>query len=248
MTARKKIGETSSSLTNAIAIVATALVIVVGVAVGLLLSKTNDNVDPQMPSSDAATASASASTKPSNSKTSKPSSKPSSETKASSSTTQSSTASTRTSTSSSTLTSPKTSGTSATQTTVSQPSRTSEPTSTTTTPAPAGQDFGTGRSDVDGLGFTNSAARCHSGDRAFAIVATDQGSKAAACETRSGRKYYRGETADGNSLETDIIVDEGNRIVAQNGSWKYQMSPDGLLITENNVVKNRQAAVAWGTA
>lgn len=98
------------------------------------------------------------------------------------------------------------------------------------------------------MGFTNSAARCHSGDRAFAILATDQGSKAAACESRSGRKYYRGATADGNSLETDIIVDEGDRIVAQNGSWKYQMSPSGLLITQNNEVKNRQNATAWGTA
>ena len=36
--------------------------------------------------------------------------------------------------------------------------------------------------------------------------------------------------------------------MAQNGAWKYQMSPDGLLITENNEVRDRQAGTVWGRA
>lgn len=92
-----------------------------------------------------------------------------------------------------------------------------------------------------------SSARCNSGDRAFAVVAAEQGVKAAACETRSGEKYYRSDTPQG-SVSTEIIVDEGDRVVARNGSYKYQMSPAGLLVTKDNEVIKKYAAEAWGTA
>ena len=108
-------------------------------------------------------------------------------------------------------------------------------------------DFGTGRDDVDGLGFTSSAARCHNGDRAFAVLATSNSGTAVACETRDGSKYYRGSNNKGN-IEAPIIVDEGNRIVAANGSYKYQMSPNGLLVTKNDKVQSRDNALAWGVA
>ena len=100
---------------------------------------------------------------------------------------------------------------------------------------------------MDGLGFVRSSARCDSGDRAFAVIATEQSIKAAACETRSGEKYYRSDTPQGSG-SMEIIVDEGDRIVARNGSYKYQMSPDGLLVTKDNVIIKKYAAEAWGTA
>ncbi|WP_297449905.1 hypothetical protein [uncultured Corynebacterium sp.] len=144
----------------------------------------------------------------------------------------------------STTTSKSSETSSSTSSTTSTPSTTtsSEPTSTS-----AGQDFGTGRSDLDGLGFVRSSARCDSGDRAFAVIATEQSIKAAACETRSGEKYYRSDTPQGSG-SMEIIVDEGDRIVARNGSYKYQMSPDGLLVTKDNVIIKKYAAEAWGTA
>ena len=108
--------------------------------------------------------------------------------------------------------------------------------------------MGTGRDDVDARGWIASRARCHDGDRALAVVATETGTRAAACETPGGDKYYRGDAGDVGSLEAPIIVDEGDRIVARNGAWKYQMSPDGLMITENNEVRDTQAATAWGRA
>lgn len=92
-----------------------------------------------------------------------------------------------------------------------------------------------------------SSARCDDNDRAFAVVATEQDVKAAACEKRSGEKYYRSDTPQG-AVTTEIIVDEGDRVVARNGSYKYQMSPDGLLVTKDNVVIKKYAAEAWGTA
>ena len=88
-------------------------------------------------------------------------------------------------------------------------------------------------------------ARCHDGDRALAVVATENGTRRGAGRRRV--KYYRGDAGETGSRSPDH-VDEGDRIVAQNGAWKYQMSPDGLLITENNVVKQTQDATVWGRA
>ncbi|WP_295623734.1 hypothetical protein [uncultured Corynebacterium sp.] len=107
-------------------------------------------------------------------------------------------------------------------------------------------DLGTGRDDVDSQGWSNFRARCSDDDLAIAVIATETGTRASACRASDGRKYYRGDAGDIGSLEAPIIVDEGDRIVAQNGAWKYQMSPDGLLITENNVVRAEQAATVWG--
>ena len=141
---------------------------------------------------------------------------------------------------SSSETSESTSGstTSSTRTSTSSSEPTTEPR----------DDLGTGRDDVDARGWIASRARCHDGDRALAVVATETGTRAAACETPGGDKYYRGDAGDVGSLEAPIIVDEGDRIVARNGAWKYQMSPDGLMITENNEVRDTQAATAWGRA
>jgi hypothetical protein len=97
------------------------------------------------------------------------------------------------------------------------------------------------------LGFVGSSARCDSGDRAFAVVAAEGGIKATACETRSGEKYYRSDSPQG-AMSTEVIVDEGDRVVARNGSYKYQMSPDGLLVTKDNEVVKKYAAETWGTA
>lgn len=109
-------------------------------------------------------------------------------------------------------------------------------------------DLGTGRSDVDERGWIGTRARCHAGDEAFAVLATADGTHAAACRTPGGSKYYRGDAGEKGSLEAPIIVDEGDRIVARNGGWKYQMSPDGLLITENDKVRQNQGATTWGQA
>lgn len=126
-------------------------------------------------------------------------------------------------------------------------SSTSSSTSSSPTTEPR-DDLGTGRDDVDARGWTAPRARCHAGDRALAVVATDAGTRAAACESPDGTKYYRGDAGDMGSLEAPIIVDEGDRIVARNGAWKYQMSPEGLLITENDVVRKKQDATVWGRA
>ncbi|PMC62443.1 hypothetical protein CJ204_05440 [Corynebacterium xerosis] len=128
--------------------------------------------------------------------------------------------------------------TSSTRTSMSSSSPTTEPR----------DDLGTGRDDVDARGWIASRARCHDGDKALAVVATETGTRAAACQTPGGDKYYRGDAGDVGSLEAPIIVDEGDRIVARNGAWKYQMSPDGLMITENDEVRDTQAATAWGRA
>ena len=220
MSGKKK---TPTSLQLAIAVVAIALVLVVGVAIGLGLRTKNLEANEAVPTP--IPRSTTSSTEPASESTS---------------TTTSTTSTTSTTTSSS-----------ATATTRSS-SSSSTATSTTSSPSTSGTrqpraDFGTGRDDLDGLGFIASAARCNDGDRAFAIVATTDGTKAAACETRSGAKYYRSDSSSGR-LTTEIIVDEGDRIVAQNGAYKYQMSPAGLLITRNNEVLERRSAVAWGTA
>nr|WP_162933162.1 hypothetical protein [Corynebacterium lactis] len=161
-------------------------------------------------------------------------------------TSSSPTSKTTTTTTSTTSTKPSPSPTSSRKSSATS-SSTATTTTTSTSAAPKGQDFGTGRDDLDGLGFVGSAARCDSGDRAFAVIATAEGTKAAACETRSGDKYYRSDAPSGR-LSTGIIVDEGDRIVARNGSFKYQMSPEGLLVTKDNNPIEKQAATAWGTA
>lgn len=226
---------TSKTLSILIGIVAAALVAVIGVGIGLSLANRGDTQPPEIPTAAPATTSDT----------------DTSESGSSSTTTTETTTSDKTSSPS--PTSGKKSDTSSTRssTTKSSSSKTSTPT-TSTSPSDepedtSGQDFGTGRSDLDGLGFVSSTARCDSGDRAFAVVATEGGIKAAACETRSGAKYYRSDTPQG-ALSTEIIVDEGDRVVARNGSYKYQMSPEGLLVTKDNEVIERYSAVAWGTA
>lgn len=144
------------------------------------------------------------------------------------------------------------SSTSASSSTSSTSSESETPSTTSTSSsAPTTEprdDLGTGRDDVDERGWIGSRARCHAGDEALAVLATDTGTRAAACRTPDGTKYYRGDAGATGSLEAPIIVDEGDRIVAQNGAWKYQMSPNGLLITENNEVRQTQDATTWGRA
>lgn len=110
-------------------------------------------------------------------------------------------------------------------------------------------DLGTGRSDVDERGWIGRYTRCDQGDDALAVLRThDRAGNltlAVACEAPDGYKYYRGLNGS-NSIEMPVIVDEGDRIVAQNGSWKYQMSPSSLIITENNVVEHNMPAEVWG--
>lgn len=221
---------TQTPLLIAIGAVGLALVVVIGIALGLALTRTDD--DPDTPDA------APPATSESRERTSETSGDTTSSTSTSTST-SSSTSSTSSSTSTSRTTSSRTSSTTTSEPTTSE--------STAPTSEPRDDDLGTGRSDVDGRGWTATGARCHSGDRAIAVVLTENGSRAAACETPGGDKYYRGMNDSGN-LEAPIIVDEGDRIVAQNGAWKYQMSPDGLLITENNVVKQTQDATVWGRA
>lgn len=108
-------------------------------------------------------------------------------------------------------------------------------------------DLGTGRDDVDSQGWIGLPARCDDGDRALAVVATEDDSWTVACRD-GGSKYYVGFTSGLGVKRAPIIVDEGDRIVARDGAWKYQMSPDGLLVTENNVVKDKQAGTVWGRA
>lgn len=210
----------------AIGAVGLALVVVIGIALGLALTSTDD--DPDTP--DAAP--------PATSESRERTSETSGDTTSSTSTSTS----TSSSTSASRTTSSRTTSSRTSSTTTSEPT-TSE--STAPTSEPRDDDLGTGRSDVDGRGWTATGARCHSGDRAIAVVLTEDGSRAAACESPGGDKYYRGMNDSGN-LEAPIIVDEGDRIVAQNGSWKYQMSPEGLLITENNEIRDRQTGTVWG--
>lgn len=214
----------------AIGAVGLALVVVIGIALGLALTSTDD--DPDTPDA------APPATSESRERTSETSGDTTSSTSTSTST-SSSTSSTSSSTSASRTTSSRTTSSRTSSTTTSEPT-TSE--STAPTSEPRDDDLGTGRSDVDGRGWTATGARCHSGDRAIAVVLTEDGSRAAACESPGGDKYYRGMNDSGN-LEAPIIVDEGDRIVAQNGSWKYQMSPEGLLITENNEIRDRQTGI-----
>lgn len=219
---------TQTPLLIAIGAVGLALVVVIGIALGLALTRTDD--DPDTPDA------APPATSESRERTSETSGDTTSSTSTSTST-SSSTSSTSSSTSTSRTTSSRTSSTTTSEPTTSE--------STAPTSEPRDDDLGTGRSDVDGRGWTATGARCHSGDRAIAVVLTENGSRAAACETPGGDKYYRGMNDSGN-LEAPIIVDEGDRIVAQNGSWKYQMSPEGLLITENNEIRDRQTGTVWG--
>lgn len=110
-------------------------------------------------------------------------------------------------------------------------------------------DLGTGRSDVDSRGWIGYYTRCDRGHEALAVLRTHDGdgnlTLAVACETAGGYKYYRGLNGS-NPIEMDVIVDEGDRIVGQNGSWKYQMSPANLIITQNNVVKYKMTTEVWG--
>ncbi|KAA0881955.1 MULTISPECIES: hypothetical protein [Corynebacterium] len=222
---------TPKSLSIPIIIVATALVVVIGIAIGLSLNNSDEPQRPEVPSSSQPTPTSS--TPPSST--------------SSTSTSKTTTTTTTTSKSSETSSSTPSTSTSSSSSTPSTTSSSSTTTSSEPTTAPEGQDFGTGRSDLDGLGFVGSSARCDNGDRAFAVIAAEQGIKAAACETRSGEKYYRSDTPQGSG-SMDIIVDEGDRVVAQNGSYKYQMSPDGVLVTKDNEVVKKYAAEAWGTA
>ena len=110
-------------------------------------------------------------------------------------------------------------------------------------------DLGTGRSDVDSYGWKDSYARCGMRGQAVAVLKVRDSAGdpmlTVACMNADGPMYYRG-TGTAGDLEADIIVDAGDRIVAQNGAWKYQMSPSGLVITENNVVKHSYPAEVWG--
>ena len=226
---------TQTPLLIAIGAVGLALVVVIGIALGLALTRTDDDPDTPDAAPPATSESRERTSETSGDTTSSTST--STSTSSSTSSTSSSTSSTSSSTSTSRTTSSRTSSTTTSEPTTSE--------STAPTSEPRDDDLGTGRSDVDGRGWTATGARCHSGDRAIAVVLTENGSRAAACETPGGDKYYRGMNDSGN-LEAPIIVDEGDRIVAQNGSWKYQMSPEGLLITENNEIRDRQTGTVWG--
>ena len=228
---------TQTPLLIAIGAVGLALVVVIGIALGLALTRTDDDPDTPDAAPPATSESRERTSETSGDTTSSTSTSTSTSSSSSTSSTSSSTSSTSSSTSTSRTTSSRTSSTTTSEPTTSE--------STAPTSEPRDDDLGTGRSDVDGRGWTATGARCHSGDRAIAVVLTENGSRAAACETPGGDKYYRGMNDSGN-LEAPIIVDEGDRIVAQNGSWKYQMSPEGLLITENNEIRDRQTGTVWG--
>lgn len=220
----------SRPITIAIATVATLLVLVIGVAVGLSLQTDNAPQRQEMPGASA------------------PSTGSSTDSQSQRSSSSSTSPSTEATEETSRRTPSPTKGTSekSTTTTESSQSESSSTSAPSTTPTKGIQDFGTGRDDLDGLGFIGTKARCNPGDRAFAVLATEAGTVAAACETRSGDKYYRSDAPSG-SLSTEIIVDEGDRIVARNGSYKYQMSPEGLLVTKDNNPIEKQPAASWGT-
>ena len=232
MSSSGKRGTTTKTLAIAIGVTAAALLLIVAVALGLYLATGDD--EPEVPTPAPAPTETSG--------TSTTSERPESSTSSSTSTSTSS-SSTRSSTS--------TSSTHSSTSTSSSGSQTSSTTSSTTSSSPTSEprpDLGTGRSDVDERGWIGTRARCHAGDEAFAVLATADGTHAAACRTPGGSKYYRGDAGEKGSLEAPIIVDEGDRIVARNGGWKYQMSPDGLLITENDEVRQNQGATTWGRA
>lgn len=107
-------------------------------------------------------------------------------------------------------------------------------------------DLGTGRSDVDSRGWNTPGARCHPGDKAFAVIQVQSGARASACQTPGGRQYYRGHDPDVGSLETEIIGSSERDIVAQNGSVKYQMSFAGLLISDGGETIANSPANVWG--
>ncbi|MDK8768941.1 hypothetical protein QP932_10605 [Corynebacterium freneyi] len=211
---------TTKTLAIAIGVTAAALMFVVAVALGLYLATSDD--EPEMPTPAPAPTETSG--------TSVTSERPESSTSSSTSTSSRSSTSSTSTSSSESRTSSTTSSTSSSPTSEPQP------------------DLGTGRSDVDERGWIGTRARCHTGDEAFAVLATADGTHATACRTPGGSKYYRGDAGEKGSLEAPIIVDEGDRIVARNGGWKYQMSPDGLLITENDKVRQNQGATTWGQA
>ncbi|WP_295623736.1 hypothetical protein [uncultured Corynebacterium sp.] len=109
------------------------------------------------------------------------------------------------------------------------------------------EDLGTGRSDIDSRGWEDTpGARCHAGDRAFAVIQAESGARAAACQTPGGRQYYRGHDPDVGSLEAEIMGTSERDIVAQNGPVKYQMSFGGLLISDENGVIENSLANVWG--
>lgn len=107
-------------------------------------------------------------------------------------------------------------------------------------------DLGTGRNDVDSRGWNTPGARCHPGDKAFAVIQVQSGARASACQTPGGRQYYRGHDPDVGSLETEIIGSSERDIVAQNGSVKYQMSFAGLLISDGGETIANSPANVWG--
>ncbi|MEJ5919168.1 hypothetical protein [Corynebacterium sp. H78] len=208
-----------SPISLAIAAVAVALVLVVGVAVGLALNNSDEEKEPEVPPAQQTF---------SISTTSSPDSE--------SSTSSSTSSTTSTSSSSDTSSESSTSTESTSETTSETSSETAEPDD---------DGFNIPNENVDGRGWVNSSARCGDGDRAFAVLATDKGTTTVACERNDGSKYYRGDASAG-SLEAPIIVDEGDRIVAQNGDWKYQMSPDRLVVTKNNETQSIEGATIWG--
>lgn len=121
-------------------------------------------------------------------------------------------------------------------------------TTTTRTRAQAAtpDDLGTGHPEVDARGWPTPGARCHAGDRAFAVIQAETGARAAACQTPNGYRYYRGHDPNVGSLETEIYGTSESDVVAKNGAVTYQMSFAGLLITDENGTVSNSRANVWG--
>lgn len=217
-----------------IIIITTTLVIVIGVAADLSLNNSNESQHPEAPSS----------SQPTSPSLTLPS--------LTSSTSANKTTITATATSESPETSSGASGTSDTSassssSTLNTTSSSSMTTNSELASALEGQNFSTGRSNLGSLGFANNSTRYDSGDRTFIVTAAEQRIEAAACETCSDEKCYRSDTPRGSG-SMGIVVDEGDRVVIQDGSYRYQMSPDGVLVAKDNEVVRKYATEAWGTA
>ncbi|WP_161987373.1 DUF4190 domain-containing protein [Prescottella subtropica] len=86
---------------------------------------------------------------------------------------------------------------------------------------------------TDDQGFLRGTGpRCNSTNPAVVIARTAE-SRVVVCRTGVGRYYYKGvRVSDGSSIELDDPVPTGSGFVATNGSVRYTLSSDSLVITD----------------
>lgn len=101
---------------------------------------------------------------------------------------------------------------------------------------------------LDEMGWKDSSARCEAGKYARIVAVADAG-KVVVCESHQGERTFVGELPEEASSSESVPVKEfgTQRIVAENDSTTYTLTPTQLEVTKNGAQVAAYDITAYGT-